>query len=173
MFKTAHGTRFPRQTSLRSGFSLIELVVVITILTIIAGIALPQYSQFSAKAQDSRRVSDLVAVEKALDLYFTQFGTYPTTGGEWRGDAPSYGGHGYGATGYIPGLVPDYIKELPRDPDPSRPTAGQGYLYRSDGVNYKFLAHQTPTTFPTNHRFFDPQRPTWAYQVSSSGTVNW
>lgn len=163
---------FPMRTA-RAGFSLIELVVTMSILIIIAGVVVPQFSQFGDRANDARRVADLVSVEKALEAYRLQYGTYPTTGGAWRGDAPSYGGLGYDAAGYIPGLVPEFVKELPRDPSNAYPAGGSGYLYRSDGTDYKFLAHATPNEYPADHRFYDARRPTHAYQVSSAGGANW
>ena len=173
MLTLTNRLRAAKATSGRSGFSLVELVVVMTILTIIAGIALPRFTQFKEKAQDGRRISDLVQIEKALEAYFVENGSYPTTGGAWRGEAPHHGALGYDANGYIPGLVPDYMKELPRDPHPEYPTGNRGYLYKSNGTDYKFLAHNTPTNFPTDHRFLDTLRQTWAYQVSSEGGVNW
>ncbi len=146
------------------------------ILSIIAGVAVPQLGRFSSKARDARRVSDLKTVEAALEAYRVDFGTYPPAAGganAWSGDAPSYGGYGYDASGYILGLVPEYIKELPRDPSGDNPQGGSGYLYRTNGTDYKFLAHQTAESFPTNHRFFDPRRPSHAYQVSSPGGAGW
>ena len=164
--------RTPLNATPRAGFSLMELVIVLLILVTIAGIALPRFGKVTEKANDSRRIADLQAVEKALEMYKADHGSYPEVSG-WSGDAPSYGGHGYDAEGYIPGLVPDYIQMLPRDPDKQYPDGSKGYLYKSNGKEYKFLAHKTPTTFPTDHRFYDSKRSTWAYQVSSKGGAGW
>lgn len=158
----------------RAGFSLMELIIVLLILVTIAGIALPRFGKVTDRANDARRIADLNAVEKALEMYHADHGTYPSTSSAWSGDAPNYGGHAYTADDpYIPGLIPDYIQMLPRDPDKAYPDGSKGYLYKSNGKDYKFLAHQTPTSFPTDHRYFDPNRKTWAYQVSSKGGANW
>ena len=156
-----------------AGFSMMELIIVLMILVTIAGIALPRFGSATERANDTRRVADLNSVQKALEMYFVDNGSYPKTAG-WSGDAKRYGGHGYTAADpYIVGLVPKYMEMLPRDPDKSFPTNDSGYLYRSDGKNYKFIAHKTPNSFPTEHRYFDSARPTWAYQVSSSGGSAW
>ncbi len=150
-----------------------ELIIVLLIIVTIAGIALPRFGKATERANDTRRIADLNTIQKALELYFAENGTYPLAA-DWSGDAPSYGGHGYTATDpYILGLVPDFIEMLPRDPNKAYPAESHGYIYKSDGKDYKVLAHETPTSFPTDHRFFDSARPTWAYQVSSKGGANW
>ncbi len=150
-----------------------ELVIVLMVIVTIAGIAMPRLGSASERAFNARRVSDLSTLQKALELYHADNGIYPVVSG-WSGDAPKYGGHGYTQVDpYIPGLIPEYIDMLPADPDAGFPTGSKGYLYKSDGDEYKVLAHQTPSKFPTDHRFFDSVRPTWAYQVSSKGGADW
>ena len=156
----------------RAGFTMMELVLVLLSLLIIAAIAMPRFGKVQGRTQDSERTADLESVQAALEAYKQDHGSYPAVEG-WRGDAQNYGGSGYGADGYVPGLVPDYLQELPRDPDPSYPGETEGYLYKSNGKDYKLIAHKTPSDFPTNHRFYDPKRRTWAYQVSSRGGRGW
>jgi prepilin-type N-terminal cleavage/methylation domain-containing protein len=157
----------------RAGFSLMELIIVLLILVTIAGIALPRLGSATERAYDMRRMADLNTIQKALELYHADNGTYPVVSG-WSGDAPSYGGHGYTSTDpYIPGLIPDYLEMLPKDPDTAYPVSGKGYLYKSNGTNYKVLAHQTPNKYPDDHRYYDPIRKTWSYQVSSKGGASW
>ncbi|MFT4710923.1 MAG: prepilin-type N-terminal cleavage/methylation domain-containing protein, partial [Planctomycetota bacterium] len=156
-----------------AGFSMMELIIVLMILVTIAGIALPRFGTATDRANDTRRIADLSSVQKALDMYYLDNGAYPIVSG-WSGDAPNYGGHGYTiADPYIPGLIPEYMEMLPRDPNKAFPDGGRGYLYKSNGKEYKLLAHKTPTSFPADHRYFDSARPTWAYQVSSKGGSSW
>jgi type II secretory pathway pseudopilin PulG len=133
----------------------------------------PEFSKARGDTMDGAREAAMHNVAKALESYYSRHGRYPTTGGQWSGDTSSYGGKGYGADGYIPGLVPEFIKSLPRDPDKNYPAAGKGYLYRSDGANYKFLAWNTPTVFSENHPLYDPVRPTSSWQISTFGAKNW
>jgi len=61
------------------GFSLIELLVVLVILGLLAGVVAPQVMKHVGKAKsDSARlqIDDLGA---AIDLYYLELGDYPTT----------------------------------------------------------------------------------------------
>lgn len=163
-----------RPRGARSGFTIIEMLIVVTILALLAGILIPVLEQEAIRARDGRRAGDLRSVASALWTYKSLNGAYPDTAGEWRGDSPPYGPYGYGPTGYIPGLVPDFLPFLPKDPNPAYPNAsGAGYMYRSDGQDFKFVINATPSTFLTSNPFYDPARPDTAWQVSSPGGYNW
>ena len=83
-----------------------------------------------------RRINDLKAIVQALDAYYSETGAYPVSKG-WDGLYASWGGSG---VQWIPGLVPEYINKLPRDPRKNSNPAMQ-YLYNSNGVDYKIIAH--------------------------------
>ena len=61
----------------RHGFTLVELIVVITILVILGTIAFMSLSGFSGSARDSSRVSDLTNISKALEIAYVKTGSYP------------------------------------------------------------------------------------------------
>ena len=64
----------------RSGFSLIELVIVVVIIAIIGAIAIPKMSRGAAGANDSALIQDLSVMRSAVDLYQTEHGgTFPST----------------------------------------------------------------------------------------------
>lgn len=67
--------RVPVRTS--SGFTLIELLVVVAIIGILASIVLVSLNGARMKARDARRISDLKAIQTALELYATTHGKYP------------------------------------------------------------------------------------------------
>ncbi len=166
-------TLAPKTGKTNAGFSLMELIIVLLILVTIAGIALPRFGKATERADDTRRIADLNTVQKALELYHAENGTYPLAE-NWTGDAPNYGGHGYTSSDpYISGLIPDYIEMLPRDPNKAYPDKAKGYMYKSDGTDYKFVANNTPNNYPTDHRYFDKERPDSAYQVSSKDGADW
>ncbi len=156
-----------------SGFTIIELLIVVMIIAMLAGILVPVLAEGASSARDSRRAHDLRAIQAALADYFEDFKQYPSTNGNWLGDSTNDGGLGYDAAGYIPGLVPDYLPALPKDPDPRYPNATMGYAYRSDGVNFKCIARGTPESYGPSNPFRDPSAPLTNWQVSSPGGYNW
>lgn len=152
----------------QAGFTLIELLVVISIIGTLASIVVVQTGNARSKARDAKRQTEMRQVQTALELYYTDTGSYPSTSNNWWGLSVNGGSKTTsGANAYIPGLTPNYMAQLPKDP--SNQTSGwSGYLYRSDGVNYKFLSHDIgPESYPSNNPFYDPVRPTWAWMVCS------
>lgn len=124
------------------GFTLIELLVVIAIIALLSSVVLSALNTARAKSRDAMRISELREIQKALETYYLQNNAYPTTGGGWRGNSPDcYGAYpSLGSASSIPNLSPTYISTIPQEVQPS---TGRCFLYRSDGVDYKFLAHQT------------------------------
>ncbi len=61
----------------RSGFTIIELIVVIVVLGILAAIVTVSYSSAQATARDSRRTNDIGVLTKALEQYYADNGHYP------------------------------------------------------------------------------------------------
>lgn len=53
--------------SKQSGFSLIELMIVVVVIGVLAAIALPQYQLYVAKSQFGRAMSEAGAVKNLLD----------------------------------------------------------------------------------------------------------
>ena len=60
------------------GFSLVELIVVIAIMAIIAGVAIPVYSNYITKANDSVNKQQMDDVVYAAKLADAEFGTTTT-----------------------------------------------------------------------------------------------
>ncbi len=61
----------------KRGFTLIELLVVIAIIGILASVVLASLNSARAKAHDARVVSDFEQLGKALQLYYSDYGTVP------------------------------------------------------------------------------------------------
>ena len=64
----------------KKGFTLVELVVVIAILGILAGIAIPRFMDATASARGAKIVADLRTIDSAIMMYFAKNGdaTAPT-----------------------------------------------------------------------------------------------
>ena len=76
-----------------------------------------------------KRIQDLVTLNDALKAFHARNGAFPK--------AEGLAGANERGAGWIPGLSPDFLPELPRDPLQG---AGTQYVYVSDGANYKLLA---------------------------------
>ncbi len=64
----------------RRGLTLIELLIIVSILGILAAIVIPRYSNANDTAKGSALASQLATVKKALQLYKTDHNdAYPTT----------------------------------------------------------------------------------------------
>ena len=152
----------------QAGFTIIELLIVVTILAMLAGILVPVLEDSAQSARDARRAADLKTVQSALEAYKRVTGLYPDTAGVFVDDGTA----GYDASGYIPGLVPNFMQSLPKDPDPQYPSAAGDYRYRSDGSDYKFRINGCPESFPAGNPFYDPGSAT-SWMVCSPGGYNW
>ena len=68
-----------REITREAGFTLIEILVNIAILSILAAIAVMSYQQYRVKAFDTATKSDLRNATTALEAYFVKNDTFPTT----------------------------------------------------------------------------------------------
>lgn len=101
-----------RATDKQRGFTLLEIMVVIVIIGVLASPVVPNLMGNKEKADKQKAVSDIVALENALDMYKLDNHRYPTTnqGLESLVEAPT-----------LPPLAANYnkegyIKRLPADP---------------------------------------------------------
>ncbi|OGY60548.1 MAG: hypothetical protein A3I33_02065 [Candidatus Colwellbacteria bacterium RIFCSPLOWO2_02_FULL_45_11] len=62
------------------GFTLIEMLIVIAVIAILAGVVLTGVSGFQASARDTRRIGDLRTTQNYLELFFNKCGHYPVDG---------------------------------------------------------------------------------------------
>ncbi len=70
--------KFKKSTlSLLKGFTIIELIVVIAIIAVLAGIVLVSVTQYINKSKEARANADANNIEKALQLFYAKYGDYP------------------------------------------------------------------------------------------------
>lgn len=126
------------------GFTLVELMVVVSVIGILSSIVYANFGGARATSRDDVRKSALKEVQLALELYKAQYGSYPQAGctagsGVWTGPGPTGSlPSAVACDVYITGLTPDFIATLPVDPSrESEP--GIGYYYQSTGSAYKLI----------------------------------
>jgi prepilin-type N-terminal cleavage/methylation domain-containing protein len=65
----------------KNGFTLVELLVVISIIGVLAGLLLVNFVGVRGRASDARNKNDLAQFQKALRLYYNDFNTFPVGNG--------------------------------------------------------------------------------------------
>ncbi len=112
-----------RRKTTQSGFTLIEIMVVVVIIGILASVVVPRIMDNPDKARTAKAKNDIRALESAMDLYRLDNYTYPSTdeGPASLVNAPSSSPANWKQGGYI--------KKLNNEP------WGNDYLYDNDGGN--------------------------------------
>lgn len=120
---SAHG---PRTSPLSSGFTLVELLVVLAILGLLVGLVGPRVMNALGSSKTKTARIQVAELSGALDIYRLEIGHYPTTNDglqalvEPTGDVKNWNG--------------PYLKksQVPKDP------WGFDYEYRSPGEHGSF-----------------------------------
>ncbi|MBI2040330.1 type II secretion system protein [Candidatus Microgenomates bacterium] len=107
----------------KSGFTLVELLVVVSIISLLALAGLAVYITFIKAARDSKRQSDLKFIQSALEQFHADQKFYPV-----RGTSCSNNGQlVIGCSLKDPAGSKTYLTLVPSDPSPSNPQ----YLYEA------------------------------------------
>ena len=110
----------------RRGFTLLEMMVVLFILTLVATVVAPKILGRTDEARRTKAIADMKGIEQALNLYSMDCGGYPTTE------------QGLEALVHKPDRPPvprawnpdGYLQRLPSDP------WGHPYVYVENGSRF-------------------------------------
>ena len=116
------------------GFTLVELLVVITIIAILSVTAFMTLGGETVKARDSKRKQDLSLIQNALEIYFINETGYPSD--------PLTIGDGAGL------IDKKYLSEIPTDP------RGMTYKYAKSGSTYLIVATLEDDGVPANYEAY-------------------
>jgi prepilin-type N-terminal cleavage/methylation domain-containing protein len=102
----------------QSGFTIVELLIVIVVIAILAAITIVAYNGIQTRARNSQIISGVNAYRKAIELYAVDAGAYPSVTGCLGADYPSNacwtginGNRSVNAT--LDSLLDPYIKQKP------------------------------------------------------------
>lgn len=104
----------------RHGFSLMELLISVSIVSILVAIGIASYATINKQSRDTKRKGDLEQLRSALEMFRADKGYYPSFGGGLFVDASGLSGD----------LVPTYIALIPPEP-----VSGQLYLYKATNAS--------------------------------------
>lgn len=149
----------------KNGFTLVEILIAITIVSILATIGLTTYQGVSGKARDGIRKDDLRQFATALEFYFQKNGKYI----EGSGDCSD-------TTNFYVQIAPFLNEEPPKDP--SRKDADgnpERYCYSSIGNGQAFrlftkLENCEDTDFLKLKDGLKPLCSEFNYSIASEGT---
>ena len=65
--------------NINQGFTIIELMIVISVISILAGISIVSYNGMQKGTRDKEREADVEAIQAELESYYNQEGGYPHT----------------------------------------------------------------------------------------------
>jgi len=111
----------------KRGFTLVELMVVMSIISLLSSIVLVSINSTKAKARDAARVSDMKTIQNSIEI-FKSGGQLP-----W-----GYGSINSALSGI---LVPTYLPSIPVDPNPSAFVQVTYYYCNRDGFGTGNYCH--------------------------------
>ena len=93
----------------KKGFTLVEILIVVVILGILAAIVIPQFTNASTEAKESRIAADLQTLRSQIELFKIQHSDVPpdvNSSAEFASDLTTQGTDGYGP----------YMQVIPTNP---------------------------------------------------------
>jgi len=113
---------------MKKGFTLVELLIVMAVIAILIGIAVPSFRGMQMEANRTASQGNLQAIKLAFEAYYKNNGCYPTytspTGTEWQTE--------------ITGSNPPLLEVVPTDP-----VNGQSYQLMKSPNGMYYIVYST------------------------------
>jgi general secretion pathway protein G len=101
----------------KSGFTLVEILIVVVILGILAAIVIPQFTNASTEAKKNSLMSDLQTVRSQIQLYKVQHNDALPTAGGLTFSAAMTGKTNIAGTAWTTGTAyGPYLQQIPKEP---------------------------------------------------------
>lgn len=95
------------------GFTLVELLIVISIISILTIVGISSFRTIQTKSRDAKRKNDLSSISKALNMYYNDVGVFPY--GSLLDIDSMIKASGVGFSADVNGTVVTYMVEVPRE----------------------------------------------------------
>lgn len=115
-----------------AGFSLIELLVVISIISLLAGGVLLQTQAAQEGSRDARRISDIRQFTVALELFYEECGHYPAPSASGDGAQIDIDTNPAGTNNCANTQLASFMSDIPTDPQQD----SYQYISTQGGVSY-------------------------------------
>jgi len=135
------------------GFTLVELLVVISIISFLSSVVITNVNNARIASRDVLRIQNIRTLQTVLEAYYADNGLYPKT---FNVGSPliKYAECLANPNDYIPNVTPVYISVLPSDPALDCASTAHSWSYASNGIDYKLITHIEGNFF--GQRFIDP-----------------
>lgn len=125
------------------GFTIVELLIVIVVIAILAAITIVAFNGVQNRAKNTATQSAVKQVQKLVEAYAAENGSYPSTGGLGQvytdsGCPFTADDNGVKTANWVPGIS----AQLPQSSfsGTGRNSVGGCYMYSSDGTTYVLSA---------------------------------
>jgi len=129
-----------RILKLRRGMTLVEILVVVAIIGILAGLVTINLTSTRAKARDKKRIADVESIAQALTLYYSANRQYPKVNANAllesfiMDDSSTAPNNAYTL---LSTFTTRYLQSKPSSPKQGLPTDSNTYRYQTTGTHYQ------------------------------------